>query len=147
MKKYHILIDMFNNQFMNEALRMAKIASTEDEVPVGAIIVDPVRNRIIAEAYNLVEKKKDPTAHAEILAIQTACQVLNSKFLNDLDLYVTLQPCPMCMKAIEYSRIKRVYFGAYDISISLSNHNFEIYGGIEEERCKALLDNFFKSKR
>lgn len=141
---------MFNN-FMQSALIMADKAFLRDEVPVGAVIIDPTNNQIISSSYNLVEAKKDPTAHAEILVIQKACKLVSSKSLVGLDLYVTLQPCTMCMQAIIYAKIKRVYFGAYDpevsINIAYSNHKPEIYGGIEEESCKNLLNKFFSSKR
>ena len=105
----------------------------------------------MATNHNLVENKKDPTAHAEILAIQAACQALDSKNLSGMDLYVTLQPCTMCMQAISYAKIRRVYFGAYDLEVTPyippSNHKIELYGGIQESECKALLDKFFASKR
>ena len=136
---------------MKLAIKMAEEALLADEVPVGAVIVNPQTKQIIAQAHNLVEKKKDPVSHAEILAIQAACQALNSKNLSGLDLYVTLQPCSMCLQAIFYARIRRVYFGAYDLAsedniISISD-KIEIYGGVDEEKCKALLDKFFAGKR
>ena len=136
---------------MQAAIAAAKEGLLADEVPVGAVIINPSTNKIISTNYNLVEHRKDPTAHAEILVIQSACQQLSSKYLEGLDLFVTLQPCPMCMQAIIYSRIKRVYFGAYDpeiaINFSSTNHKPEIYGGIQETACKALLNNFFAEKR
>jgi len=138
---------MFSNQFMRSALTMANAAFLADEVPVGAVIVNPRTNNIITQAHNLVEYKKDPTAHAEILAIQAACQSLQSKNLAGLDLYVTLQPCKMCLQAIAYARISRVYFGAYDNTDPLTLNQLEIYGGIEELECKDLLNKFFASKR
>ena len=138
---------MFANQFMRLALELAKTASTAEEVPIGAIIIDPEASNIVAQAYNLVETKKDPTAHAEMLAIQTACQKLQTKNLAGLDLYVTLQPCKMCLQAIAYARIRRIYFGAYDHSNPLNLTQQEIYGGILELECKFLLDEFFISKR
>lgn len=136
---------------MKLAIKMAEEALLADEVPVGAVIVDPQTKQMISQAHNLVEKKKDPVSHAEILAIQAACQVFNSKNLSGLDLYVTLQPCSMCLQAIFYARIRRVYFGAYDLAsldniISISN-KIEVYGGVDEEECKALLDRFFAEKR
>ena len=142
---------MFDNEFMNSAILMAKQSLLHGEVPIGSVIINPNNNSIIASAYNLIESKKDPTAHAEILVIQQACNTLSSKSLEGLDIYVTLQPCPMCFQAIIYAKIKRLYFGAYDLirtlPQSLSNHNVEIYGGIKEKTCKTLLDNFFASKR
>ncbi len=130
---------------------MAEMAYLAGEVPVGAIIVNPQTKQIIAQAHNLVEKKKDPVSHAEILAIQAACCSLSSKNLSGLDLYVTLQPCSMCLQAIFYARVRRVYFGAYDINstnnIVSIRDKIEIYGGVDEEQCKALLDKFFAEKR
>jgi tRNA(adenine34) deaminase len=142
---------MFKNQFMKLAIKMAEKAFVSEEVPVGAVIINPQTKQMISEAHNLVEQKKDPTSHAEILAIQSACKALKSKNLSGLDLYVTLQPCPMCLQAILYARIKRVYFGAYDVmatdNIISLNNKIEIYGGVDEEECKNLLDKFFKEKR
>lgn len=136
---------MFNNKYMEQAILVAKKSS--DEVPVGAIIVDPSCDKIIAQASNMVECNQDPTAHAEIVAIRSACLNLSNKYLYDLDLYVTLQPCPMCLQAAIYARIRRIYFGAYTTNIIEPNHNIEIYGGICEDKCKNLLDSFFASKR
>ena len=142
---------MFNKNPMQHALIMAEEALIADEVPVGAIIINPETNKIISRSYNLVETKKNPTAHAEMLTIQSACQTLNSKSLAGLDLYVTLQPCMMCMQAIIYAKIRRVYFGAYDptinINLAKTNHQVDIYGGICEEECKAILNKFFATKR
>lgn len=136
---------------MKSAIKMAEDAFISEEVPVGAVIVNPQTKQIISQAHNLVEQKKDPIAHAEILAIQSACQALNSKNLAGLDLYVTLQPCSMCFQAIYNARIRRVYFGAYDAvaadNIVSVNDKIEVYGGVEEEECKILLDKFFKTKR
>ena len=143
---------MFNNKYMALAISRAKEAFLNNEVPVGAIIVNPKTEEIIAESYNLVEFKQDPTAHAEMLAIQLACQKLSSKVLSGLDLYVTLQPCMMCLQAATYAKINRIYFGAYDLTMPLelpvlSNHSLEIYGGICEESCRELLNNFFITRR
>ena len=143
---------MFSNEFMQVALSAAKTSFLKGEIPVGAILVDPQTNKIITQNHNLVEQKQDPTAHAEILAIQAACKSLSSKSLAGLDLYVTLQPCAMCLQAAIYAKIRRIYFGAFDPAIVLqlpksTNHTLEIYGGICEISCKELLDNFFSSKR
>jgi tRNA(Arg) A34 adenosine deaminase TadA len=144
---------------MDEALLLAKQAVVADEVPVGAIIVDPQTNKIIATAHNQTEQLKDPTAHAEILAIREACRILDSNKIPELDLYVTLEPCAMCASAIANARIKRLYFGAYDsksgavengariFDSSSCHHQPEIYGGIAEEQCGALLKEFFAGKR
>ena len=135
---------------MNEALFQAEKARDIDEVPVGAILVDK-NGKIVASAHNLVETLIDPIAHAEILVIRDACNKLASKNLSDLDLYVTLQPCPMCLQAISLAKIKRVYFGAYDPEISINSiymdHKPEIYGGINEKEAAILLKDFFKKKR
>ena len=143
---------MFYNKYMKIAIEHASIALADGEVPVAALIVDPQTEKIISKSYNLVEQKYDPTAHAEILVIRSACKFLPSKFLSGLDLYVTLQPCVMCLQAAIYAKIRRIYFGAYDSSMFLDlpksiNHNIEIYGGIHESECKEILNNFFASKR
>ena len=142
---------MFDNKFMQSAIEMAKQAFLEKEVPVGAIIVNPETNEVVSQSHNLVEKNKDPTAHAEMLAIQSACLKLSSKNLEGLDLYVTLQPCPMCLQALVYAKVRRIYFGAYDpevkINLTFANHKPEIYGGLMEESCKELLNVFFANKR
>jgi len=142
---------------IQQAIIEAKKASKRGEIPVGAVITQG--DKIIASAGNMVEKTNDPTAHAEILAIRKACKVLNTKFLTNCDIYVTLEPCAMCAKAISLARIRRLYFGAYDIKggavingelifNQLScNHKPEIYDGINEAECKKLLQDFFVSIR
>jgi len=148
---------MKNNSFMQSAIALAKKAAEIGEVPVGAVVV--CDGKIIASAHNLVEKKKDPTAHAEILAIRAAAEILNSPRLTNCDLYVTLEPCAMCAQAISLARIRRLYFGAYDekgggvengariFSHSTCHHKPEIYGGIAEAECAKLLKDFFADKR
>lgn len=143
---------MFNDKFMHRALEMAKTAFLADEIPIGALIINPTTNQIITQNYNLVEQRQDPTAHAEMLAITSACQALSSKSLAGLDLYITLQPCTMCLQAAIYAKIRRIYFGAYDHTVTIAipkliNHQIEIYGGICETDCKEILDRFFVSKR
>lgn len=142
---------MFMNEYMHLAISAAEEAFYDDEIPVGAVIIDPVKKKIVASAYNLIETLQSPVAHAEILVIERACKSLSSKCLEGLDLYVTLQPCIMCMQAIIYAKIKRLYFGAYAPEVvyntAFSNHEVEIYGGIEEEKCKKLLTDFFREKR
>ena len=141
---------------MYEALLEAKKAAEENEVPVGAVIVKD--GEIIARGRNMREKKQNPLSHAEIEAINEASKKLNSWHLDDCELYVTLEPCPMCTGAIINSRIKTVIFGAYDLKagcmdsvINLCdypfNHKVEIYGGICEEKCTELLKNFFREVR
>jgi tRNA(Arg) A34 adenosine deaminase TadA len=143
--------------FIQNALAQARIAAKNGEVPVGAVVVKD--GKIISEAYNLVETNRDPTAHAEILAIRSACEIMNSPRLTGCDLYVTLEPCAMCAQAISLARISRLYFGAYDekgggvesgariFSHSTCNHKPEVYGGINESECGELLKEFFREKR
>lgn len=142
---------------MLAALTLAQEAATHGEVPIGAVIVR--EGKIIASAHNLTEKNNDPTAHAEILAIRSACEALGSARLIDCDLYVTLEPCPMCATAISFARIRRLYFGAYDakgggvehgariFSQPTCHHAPEVYGGIEENQCATLLKKFFAERR
>lgn len=143
---------------MLTALRLAEQANAEDEVPIGCVIVSPTGD-FLTTASNKVEQLGNATAHAEILAIREACEKLGSKFLEGCDLYVTLEPCPMCAGAISLARIRRLYFGAYDpktggvehgprvFSHPTCHHKPEVYGGIEEEKCGELLKNFFQGKR
>lgn len=143
--------------FMDEALIQAKIAFEKDEVPVGAIVVE--NGQIIARTYNSNLQLKDPTAHAEILALRQAAQIKNSARLDGCDLYVTLEPCAMCASAISLARINRVYYAASDkkfgavengariFNSSSCHHRPEIYSGINEKDAKELLVKFFQSKR
>lgn len=142
------------SKFMNEALKQAK--SSPDEIPVGAVLVH--KNEIIAKASNSMIKCNNPLMHAEINAINEGLKRLGTMYLSECDLYVTLEPCVMCMGAILNSRIKRVYFGAYDVKYGAShhilnlmhhkktNHYPEIYGGIMENECRKLLEDFFLMK-
>jgi len=142
---------------MTAALKEAKKAFMEDEVPVGAVIT--YKGEIIAKAHNLRETYNRATAHAEILAIEKACSVLNNWYLNDCDLYVTLEPCIMCAGAIINSRIRNLYFGAFDpkagacgsvidvFTLKELNHRVTVYAGIMEDECASILTEFFKSKR
>ncbi|ANW97598.1 tRNA-specific adenosine deaminase [Thermoclostridium stercorarium subsp. thermolacticum DSM 2910] len=145
------------NKFMAEAIEEAKKALAEDEVPVGAVITH--RGKIIAAAHNLRETLNRATAHAEILAIEKACSILNSWYLTDCDLYVTLEPCIMCAGAIVNARIRSLYFGAFDpkagacgsvidvFRLKELNHRVTVYAGIMEDECASLLTEFFRSKR
>ena len=142
---------------MSEALKEAAKAASEDEVPVGAVIVHS--GKIIARAHNQVERLKDPTAHAEMVAITSATNYLGTKWLNEASLYATIEPCSMCAGALVLARIKNVYFGAKDpktgacgsvINIANHkklNHRIKIQGGILKDECSALLSEFFKKKR
>lgn len=147
-----------NKEFMNQAISMAKLAAQRGDVPVGAVLVKD--GEIVGKGLNRREAEGDPTAHAEIEAIRQGAQKLGGWHLEDCELYVTLEPCPMCAGAIINSRIKRVIFGAYELkSGSCSaesvvnmfalpyNHKPEVYGGICEAECAALMTDFFKDKR
>ncbi len=147
-----------NKEFMKKALDLADKAAENGDVPVGALLV---RNgEIIGTGYNRREADKDPIAHAEIEAIRKGAVKLGDWHLEDCELYVTLEPCPMCAGAIINSRIKRVYFGAYepksgscsnDSVVNLFgmpfNHKPEVYGGICEKECSEILKKFFEEKR
>lgn len=144
---------------MERALALAAYAAEQDEVPIGAVIVDPRSGEIISEAYNLSEHILDATAHAEISAIRKACEKLGGNRLRDMDLYVTLEPCTMCAAAISFARIAHLYFGAYDpkggaVSSGVKfyeaptcHHRPEVTGGIMEKECGQILKDFFKAKR
>jgi len=132
--------------FMQEALKLAKIAVEEDEVPVGAVVV--YGDRIIGKAYNQVEKLNDPTAHAEVLAITAACNYLGNKYLDKCTLYITLEPCMMCTGAIREAQIARVVFGASDTSQrKMQPDLFEVKRGVLENESSELIKKFFKKKR
>lgn len=133
------------NEFMDIALVEAKKAKEKGEIPVGAAVVKD--GKIIATAHNLKETTKDATAHAEILAIKKAGEVLGRWQLYDCDLYVTLQPCQMCKGAINEARIKSVYFGAYDKDVEFVMENTLVYGGIMEDTCAEILNDFFNKIR
>lgn len=136
----------FDVFFMQEALKLAKIAFEEDEVPVGAVVV--CDNRIIGKGYNQVEKLNDPTAHAEVLAITAACNFLSSKYLDKCTLYITLEPCMMCTGAIREAQIQRVVYGATDTSQRKSAPDlFELKTGLMENEASVLIKTFFKKKR
>lgn len=146
------------NNYMSMAIVLGKDAYAMDEVPVGAVIVSE-HGEILAQTHNLKESNNDACAHAEILAIKEASERLNSWRLLNCTLFVTLEPCPMCLSAILQSRIKNVYFGAYDrkggaISLGYNfsnddrlNHKFNTFGGYRHYECSQLISNFFKSKR
>lgn len=141
------------------ALSEAERAAARREVPVGAVIVDPVERRVIAADGNRVIERRDPTAHAELLAIRAACRAADSERLEGLDMYVTLEPCPMCAQAISFARIRRLYFGAPDekgggvehgpriFAQRTCHHAPEVYGGMDESRAATLLRDFFRDRR
>lgn len=140
------------------AFAEAEAAAARGEVPVGAVIVD-ASGKVLARAGNHTLELKDPTAHAELLAIRSAAQNMGSERLIDCDLYVTLEPCAMCAAAISFARVRRVYFGAGDEKMgavehgprfftqSTCHHAPEVYGGIGESEARAMLTNFFKLRR
>ena len=136
---------------MCEAIKQARYALHEDEIPIGAVIT--CQNKIIARAYNQVERLKDVTAHAEMLAITSAESYLGSKYLQDCSIYITLEPCIMCVGAIRLARFKRVIFGTGDNRHILPKRwetllqNTEIRDHVLDMECKKLLDDFFQSKR
>jgi tRNA(adenine34) deaminase len=142
---------------MGTALEEARQAGARGEVPVGAVIV--CNGEVIAAAGNRTLELKDPTAHAEMLAIRAACVATGSERLPGCDLYVTLEPCPMCASAISFARLARLYFGADDIKSggvrhgarifaqATCHHVPEIYDGIEAQLCAQLLQAFFKKRR
>jgi tRNA(adenine34) deaminase len=143
---------------MTLALAEAEAAARRGEVPVGAIVVDR-SGKVLAAAGNRVEADRDPTAHAEILALRAAAARLRAKYLTECDLYVTLEPCAMCAAAIGLAHLRRLYFGAYDpkggavehgprlFDQPTTHHRPEIYGGIEEQRAAALMRAFFHQLR
>lgn len=146
-----------NEFFMKEALRQAKKAFEADEVPIGAVIVH--NNQIIARAHNQVETLKDPTAHAEMIAITQATNHLSSKWLQDCTLYVTIEPCSMCAGALVLARIGHVCYGAAEpktgacgsvidiVRHKQLNHNLDVQGGILELDCGGMVKEFFQKKR
>ena len=153
-----IICSMLSDEyFMQEALEEAQKAFEEDEVPIGAVIVQ--NGEILARAHNLREKLNDPTAHAELIAIRLAADKLNSWRLLDTTIYVTVEPCPMCAGAIVLARVRRLVFGAVDLKAGAAgtlmnllddarlNHQVEITGGVLEEESRKLLRTFFLQKR
>jgi tRNA(adenine34) deaminase len=138
--------------FMNEALKQAKIAFEENEIPVGAVVV--CRNKVIARAYNQTERLTDVTAHAEMLAITSAANALGAKYLTECKLYVTLEPCNMCAGALFWSQIGEIHFGATDPKRGYSNNpvnllhpKTKVFKGVMAQEAKDLLDLFFKKLR
>lgn len=143
--------------FMQKAIEQAIKARDQGDVPIGAVIVHD--GKIITMAGNEVEYLHDPTAHAEMQVIRWTTAMLGSPRLEDCDLYVTLEPCPMCAQAISFARIRRLYFGAYDpkgggvdhgpkiYQQATCHHKPEVFGGIQEQECAKLLTDFFNNKR
>jgi tRNA(adenine34) deaminase len=148
---------MASPSFMQFALQEARAAQARGEVPIGCVIVH--NGEVVARAGNSPIAAKDPTAHAELLAIRQAAAALGSERLTDCDLYVTLEPCTMCAAAMSFARIRRLYFGAADpkggavehgvrfFAQPTCHHRPEVYGGIGESECAALLKDFFQARR
>ena len=151
------MVNLYDSYFMLIALNQAKIAFNKNEVPIGAVVVS--NNEIIACSYNQVKLNIDITAHAEVLCIQNAAKRLGTTNLNNCYLYTTLEPCVMCAQVISFSKIRGLYFGAYDIkfgavengvrlfNFGISNYIPEIYGGINQKDSSFLMKSFFKKIR
>jgi tRNA(adenine34) deaminase len=143
--------------YMREALKEAQRAFVRDEVPVGCVVVH--QGKIIGRGHNQVEMLKDPTAHAEMLALTSATSSLGSKWLNESSVYVTIEPCSMCAGAMVLARVKNIFYGAKDpktgacgsvFNVAHSaklNHRIKVTGGVLEQDCAMLLRGFFKKKR
>ncbi len=143
--------------YINEAIKQARKCSASEDVPVGAVIVQG--GKIIARGYNQVVKRNNSTAHAEIIAIERAIKKVGYKHLLDCDIYVTLEPCPMCSGAIVLARLRRLVFGAFDPKAGAAaslynitsdvrlNHRLDVLGGVCETECSLLLKDFFKKLR
>ena len=145
--------------YMELAISEAKKAQKFGEVPIGAVVVDSLRDQVITKNHNRVLQLKDPTAHAELLVIRDACKLLNTERIVDCSLYVTLEPCAMCAAAISYARIKNLYYGADSngnehfsnglafFDSNVCNHKPNIYGGISEVVSTSIIHNFFNKMR
>jgi len=150
-------MDSMDEQWMRYAIRLAQRAEEQGEVPVGAVLVKD--NACLAEGWNVPLQTHDPTAHAEVIAMRQGGIALENYRLIDSTLYVTLEPCVMCMGAISHARVKRLVFGAFDAkrgavcnALSLAeadflNHRIDWRGGVLEQECSSLLVDFFKAKR
>ena len=151
MKCLLLSMELDDSYFMQKAYEQAEQAFEMDEVPVGAVVV--IDQRIIARAHNLTERLKDVTAHAEMQAITAAAHFLNGKYLKGCSLYVTLEPCVMCMGALYWSQLDRVVFGASDPNRGFASQGLQphpktkIQGGVLAEDSGALMERFFKDKR
>lgn len=152
-----ITLNRSHERYMSRAYRLAERAYEEKEIPVGAIVVN--NNRIIGRGYNQTEQLNDATAHAEMLAVSAACATLESKYLKDATVYVTLEPCPMCTGALVWAKVSRLVFGAWDArwgacgsvfnlaSNNKLNHQMEVIQGIMEDDCERLMKEFFRERR
>ena len=141
-----------DERFMREALAEARAAAAEEEIPIGAVIV--CNGRIIGKGHNMVERLHDATAHAEMIAITAATEALGGKYLQDCTLYVTVEPCPMCAAALNWSQISRIVYAAPDprrgyslYSPSLLHPRTEVLSGVLADECGSLVSDYFKTKR
>ncbi len=139
-------------KYMREALREAREALSEDEVPIGAVVV--CRGRIIARGHNMTERLHDPTAHAEMIALTAATEAVGGKYLGDCTLYVTVEPCPMCSAALCWAQLGTLVYGASDpkrgfslYAPSLLHPQTQVSSGILSEECSELVKSYFKAKR
>lgn len=147
------------NAFMAAALAEAEAAGRRGEIPVGAVLVDGATGAVLARAGNRTEELGDPTAHAEMLVIREAASKVGAPRLAGCDLYVSLEPCPMCATAISFARIRRLYFGAFDpkgggvdhgpriFQQPTCHHRPEVVGGLDEAEASARLKTFFQARR
>lgn len=148
---------MYDEKFMLRAIELARGCAELDEVPIGAVLVKG--GEIVAESGNAKERENNALRHAEMVVLDEGAKKLGNWWLEDCDLYVTLEPCPMCAGAMVNARIRALYFGAYDqkagacgskvnlLEGGLFNHDIEVSGGYRKEECAALLSDFFKNKR
>ncbi len=141
-----------DSKYMAEALREAKAALEEGEIPIGAVVI--CHGRIIGKGHNMTERLHDATAHAEMIAITAATEAMGGKYLSDCTLYVTVEPCPMCAGALNWSQIGRIVYGAIDpkrgyslFSPSLLHPKTQVSAGVLAEECAELITGFFKDKR
>lgn len=141
-----------DERFMREALREAREAGAEGEIPIGAVIV--CRGSIIGRGHNMTERLHDATAHAEMIAITAATEAVGGKYLSDCTLYVTVEPCPMCAAALNWSQVGRIVYGADDpkrgyslFTPSLLHPRTQVSNGLLADECGSLVSEFFKSKR
>ncbi len=141
-----------DTRFMKEALAEARKALEEDEIPIGAVVV--CNGRIIGRGHNMCERLKDPTSHAEMIAITAATEAMGGKYLSKCTLYVTVEPCPMCAAALNWAQIGRIVYGTADekrgyhlFSPSLLHPQTEVESGVLQDECRSLMVNFFKEKR
>lgn len=141
-----------DEKYMLQALEEARAAASEDEVPVGSVIV--YKDRILGRGHNMTQRLCDPTAHSEMIALTAASSSIGGKYLNDCTLYVTVEPCPMCAAALNWAQIGRIVYGASDpkrgyslFTPSLLHPKTEVKSGVLEEECSKLISDYFKSKR